>query len=278
MNNDVRSEDLFEIEPSDSEGMFAHLPWWLIVAVAIVVTELTTHPSIGVTVLCLKFGWNDFRTALWLRGRDPNRRRGAVCSWFYLSSGLWRVCLWSFALMVLTILVIAIPEARQAAKGAPPNPKAQPPAEFMTCMIVWLASAGIATVLTALSSLLAWWHRTKVWISGSIAESRIKNEWPPRPAWRAKPPINLVSWWLLATGIVMFMLLLIAGIGVMEPPNGGRPPRNAGVMPIVIMAALFLGALAVVALGSRAYQKLGASSPFECWPDHEVFADQDPFV
>ncbi len=274
MNDDVRPGDLFEIEPSDSGGMFAHLPWWLIVAAAIVVTELTTHPSIGVTVLCLKFGWNDFRTALWLRGRDPNRRRGAVCSWFYLSSGLWRVCLWSFALMVLTILVIAVPQARQAVG---PNLKAQPPAEFMTCMIVWLVSAGIATVLTALSSLLAWWHRTKVWISGSIAESRIKNEWPPRPAWRARTPINLVSWWLIATGIVLFMLLLTAGLVAMSPPNG-RPPGNVGIVPIVIMASLFLGALAVVALGSHAYQKLGASSPFECWPEHEVFEDQDSFV
>lgn len=277
MNDNVRPGELFEIEPNDSGGMFAHLPWWLIVAAAIVVTELTTHPSIGVTVLCLKFGWNDFRTALWLRGRDPNRRRGAVCSWFYLSSGLWRVCLWSFALMLLTIFVIAIPEARQAAKAVPPKPQAEPPAEFITCMIVWLVSAGIATVLTALSSLLAWWHRTKVWISGSIAESRIKNEWPPRPAWRARPPINLVSWWLIATGIVLFMLLLTAGLVALSPPNG-RPPGNAGIVPIAIMASLFVGALVVVALGSSAYQKLGASSPLECWPDHEVFVDQDSFV
>ena len=114
MNDDAQSDEVFEIEQSGDSGVLAHLPWWLILTVAFVVTELTAHPAIGVGVLCLKFGWDDFRTALWLRRRDPNRRRGAVCSWFYLSSGLWRVFLWSFALMLVAILFLMATEPPQA--------------------------------------------------------------------------------------------------------------------------------------------------------------------
>ena len=97
---------MFEIEPAESGGLLAHLPWWLILAIAFAVTELTAHPAIGVSVLCLKFGWNDFRTGLWLRHRDPFPHRGAVSFWFYLASGLWRVCLWSFALMFAAIFFL----------------------------------------------------------------------------------------------------------------------------------------------------------------------------
>ena len=75
MTDDVRPGELFEIESADSGGLLTHLPWWLIAAVAFAVAELTAHPSIGVIVLCLKFGWNDFLTALWLQLRSPHRRQ-----------------------------------------------------------------------------------------------------------------------------------------------------------------------------------------------------------
>ena len=114
MNDDPHANEVFEIEPTGSGGLFARLPWWLILAVACVVTELTAHPAIGVSVLCLKFGWDDFRTSAWLRHRDPNRQRGEVCSWFYLASGLWRVFLWSFALMLVAIMYLIATEPPQA--------------------------------------------------------------------------------------------------------------------------------------------------------------------
>src|SRR5205823_1721793 len=48
--------------------------------------ELTTQPALGAVAVCLKFGWEDFRTARWLRRRDPNRRRGRACFWLYVGN------------------------------------------------------------------------------------------------------------------------------------------------------------------------------------------------
>ena len=280
VNDDVRADEVFEIEPADSGGMLNRLPWWLILAVAVVVTELTTHPSVGVTVLCLKFGWSDFRTALWLRRRDPNRRRGAVCSWFYFSSGVWRVCVWSFALMFVAVFfaaaIVAIP---QGGPGVPPNGFAQPPIEIVTCMIVWLGSAGIASVLTVIAGLKAWRHQTKVWISGSIAESRQRNEWPPRPVLRGRPAVNLMPLMRLPTGILIWIVLFAFGlflfVSIFGAFNVAPPARNGGVTAIVGGILSYVGALTIVVLSSRIYQRLVALSPYECWPDHDIFLDRD---
>lgn len=280
MNDDVRAGEVFEIEPADSGGMFAHLPWWLILAAAVVVTELTTHPSVGVTVLCLKFGWNDFRTGLWLRRRDPNQRRGAVCSWFYFSSGFWRVCVWSFALSIVAALVLhAIAEVQQAARGAPPNGNAPPPVEVVTSLIVWLVSSGIATILTVIAGIKAWRHRTKVWISGSIAESRRRNEWPPRPVYRGRPTINLMSVLRLPTGILMFIALFLIAfvpfVVFVVRPNGPPPARIGSTAIILWLIVSFVGALTIVVLSSGTYLRLVAFSPYECWPDHELDVDRN---
>jgi hypothetical protein len=43
------------------------LTWSALAALGLLVYELTAQPALGVSVLCLKFGWNDWRTALWLR-------------------------------------------------------------------------------------------------------------------------------------------------------------------------------------------------------------------
>lgn len=278
MNDDVRAGEVFEIEPADSGGMLAHLPWWLILTVAVVVTELTAHPSVGVTVLCMKFGWSDFRTALWLRRRDPNHGRGAVCSWFYFSSGVWRVCAWSFALMFITVMFgAAIGILQQPGRGAPQNGNALPPIEMMTCMIVWLVSAAIATILTVIAGIKAWRHRTKVWISGSIAESRKRNEWPPRPVHHGRPSINVMPVLRLPTGVLMFFALFLIAfvpfVVFVAPPNGPPPVRNGGVAIILWLIVSFMAALTIVVLSSGTYQCLVAVSPYECWPDHDVDVD-----
>ena len=121
MTDEPRPGDVFEIDPSQSEGLLKRLPWWLIGAFAALVAELTAHPSIGVVVLCLKFGWNDFQTALWLRRRDPIPLRGRICFWFYAASSLWRICISGFALMFVLAVILGVSAARQAPAGGRPQ-------------------------------------------------------------------------------------------------------------------------------------------------------------
>ncbi len=272
------------MESSDSGGLFAHLPWWLILTVAFVVTELTAHPAIGVGVLCLKFGWDDFRTALWLQRRDPNRRRGAVCSWFYLSSGLWRVFLWSFALILIAIPVLAVTEAPQvrAARRLNAGPPLAP--EMITCLVMCLASYAAATMLTLLAVLFAWRSRIKVWISGAIWKSRRLNEWPPRPLPGRLAPSNLLKAWLIGTGAGLFlflflpgMALVLVGVKVMLPRQIGNNQKSAVLVAVVAgMGITLLTTAILLVIRGDILNRIGATSPAECWPADEPILESDP--
>lgn len=281
MNDDHHPDEVFEIEPSDSGGVLAHLPWWLILAVAFVVTELTAHPAIGVSVLCLKFGWDDFRTSAWLRSRDPNRQRGAVCSWFYISSGLWRVFLWSFALMLVAIMFLMATEPPQARR---PNGGPVVPPEVITCLCMCLASFAVATVFTALAVCFAWGHRIKVWISGPVSRSRRLNEWPPRPIPGRLAPTNLLKGWLIGTGAGLFVflfvagiLLLVAGVKVMLPRQIGNNQKTAVLFGIVVGVGIpLITAMIILVVRGRILSRIEAASPAECWPEDEKNSESDP--
>ena len=281
MNDDAQSDEVFEIEPSGDSGVLAHLPWWLILTVAFVVTELTAHPAIGVGVLCLKFGWDDFRTALWLRRRDPNRRRGAVCSWFYLSSGLWRVFLWSFALMLVAIMFLVATEPPQA-RG--PNRDPVTPPEVMTCLCMCLASFAVATMFTVLSVGFAWRRRIKVWISGTISRSRRLNEWPPRPVPGLFAPSNLLKGWLIGAGAGLFVFLFVAGIVLILVGVKAMLPRQIGnnQMTVVLVAVIIgvgiplLTAIFILVIRGHILRRIEAISPADCWPADELIPDSDP--
>src|SRR5437016_4928589 len=69
------------------------LSWPAVLAAGWLFYELTAQPNLGAAVVCAKFGWNDFRTAWWLRRVDPDRRRAWACFWFYLASALWKTAI-----------------------------------------------------------------------------------------------------------------------------------------------------------------------------------------
>jgi hypothetical protein len=270
VSDDARSNQVFEIEPAESGGLLGRLPWWLILSVAFVVTELTTHPSIGVSVLCLKFGWNDFRTAFWLRCRDPNRKRGATCGWFYLASGLWRVCLWSFGLMFVTIIFFV---ETQRLQPVPPKAQNEPnlPPEIQTCMVMWLASFASAMLFTGAAILLAWRRRVKVWISASISESRRRDAWPPRPLPRMRPEANLLKYWAFGTGIGAFVVFFVIGLFLIDPFMGfDRAGNNGPLAPVfglvVVVGFPLLAVIFCPTMTGLVLQWFGARSPLECWP------------
>src|SRR5947209_18895965 len=75
-------------EERPGRGWHGPFTWTGLLAVGWVLYELTAQPAVGAVAVCLKFGWEDFRTALWLRRRDPDRRRGRACFWLYAGNGL----------------------------------------------------------------------------------------------------------------------------------------------------------------------------------------------
>ncbi len=271
MNDDARPGETFEIEPSSSDGLSFHLPWLLIATAAFAVAELTAHPSIGVIVLCLKFGWNDFLSALWLRRRDPDRLRGSTCSWFYLSSGLWRICLWSFLLLFLTIGFMVFAEIQQGGQ-VPANQRADREAETATCLIVWLLSSSSATFLTILSITLAWRRKIKVWVTGSLTNSRRTGFWPPQPKHERR---NLLRYWLVATGIPLILFCvgigLVVVLSIAGQAQGNNGPAAVFMGVLLGLGVPLVGAGIVLVVGTRVFARVGASAPVECWPELTEF-------
>lgn len=261
MTDDVRRGEVFEIEPSERRGAFFHLPWWLIAMAAFAVAELTAHPSIGVIVLCLKFGWNDFLTALWLRRRDPERKRGKICSWFYFASGLWRVCMWSFLLLFMTLAFSVMVELKQAQAGAPGN---DPMIEAITCLIVWLVSSAFATLYSLLAIIFAWRDKTKIWVSGSLSDSRRSGDWPPRPNSRGR---NVLRWWLITMGAMLFTTMFGCCLGMLANVMGNFGPAAGVVVALLAVLSPILLALTILTICNRIYARVGAMAPADCWPE-----------
>ncbi len=266
MNEHTRPDEVFEIEPRESGGLLDRLPWWLIAGIAFVVAD-TAHPAIGVIVLCLKFGWNDFLTAMWLRRRDPDRQRGATCSWFYCASGLWRVCVWSFGLLFVILILIVLTEL----KPGPPRQVKEVTVEALTCLCVWLVSSASATLLTMLAVFIAWKRGRKVWISGSMTASRRRNLWPPQPRSTGR---NLLRWWLVTTGVSLFLTLFTLGLTVLLSfvgnvrPGNGPPPQIAEVLGALLGALIpIISAFAILLIGSHIFVRIGAITPADCWPE-----------
>ena len=86
------------------------ITWSGFAVVALLVFELTRQPALGVATLCLKFGWQDFKTARWLRRFDPCQARGLACWWMYTGWGLLKVVLAAEAMTVLigTMMILWI--------------------------------------------------------------------------------------------------------------------------------------------------------------------------
>lgn len=268
-------------ESQGSDGFFAQLPWWLIGPIAVIMAEMTSHPSVGIILVCLRFGWNDFRTALWLWNRDPNVHRGFVCACFYLSSGLWRVCLHSFIFIAAFVMFIGFTSMLeiQLADRLAEGDQRRVEIEFVTNAIIWLSSCAVATALTLASIALAIRSREKIWISRSISESRHRNEWPPRVTYVAVPETNLLRTWVLATALAIFMAPLLFGVWFLLSSNPGTPRDHDGlgaIMKTMSIAFLpFLGIGFVFMFEKAVYQRLGGSCVAECWPDDESFTDSN---
>ena len=280
MTDEPRPGDVFEIDPSESEGLLTCLPWWLILTIAFVVTELTAHPAIGASVLCLKFGWDDFRTAAWLRSRDPNQERGTACMWFYFASGTWRVFLWSFALIVVACLFL---KATQPPQVRDPNGNLSVPPEIITCLCMCLASFAVATVLTLIAAGSAWKRQVKVWISGPISQSRRLNEWPPRPIPGKLAPTNLLKSWLIGTGAGFFLMLFVSGSAVslaivkVMLPGVGNNQKSAVLSAVVVgVGLLLIAAMFILLSNDRIFSRIEANSPADCWPDEAADMASDP--
>jgi hypothetical protein len=240
-------------EETERRGWFSrlHLSWPMLFLIGWLLYELTTKPTLGAVAVCLKFGWEDFRSAIWLRRNDPRRLRGRACFWLYLASGLAKTAgvagLMSFAFVAVS----------------PKGPAAQGPrwAAIME-MAAWTGLATLAGLACAVltfnyAAVLARWGGFKLWLGRDIHAARRRNDWPPYGGSAIyKNYLNyllLVALLLLFLTPVLFAFLLAAAAQLF------------GLFVPVFFFLMMGVPLLVLHLKDRMSKWLVASHPGECW-------------
>ncbi|MBI5757168.1 MAG: hypothetical protein HZA46_01470 [Planctomycetales bacterium] len=250
---------------SDVSEETQHSAWlWIVLGAAAFAAVELINPATGVVVLSLKFGWNDWATAVWLRRTDPIPRRGRSCFWFQVALGCWRVCVGTFAIMIALSILMAIIGGPQQQNGQ------QLPSHFILFCMTWGISLLVATLITSVAILSAWWNRVRVWADTSIGRSQQANTWPPVVMGinRVRPMI-LVGLALPVTIPSVACMLVV--INVVQQAIGGPNPAANFWEPILIIGAcvsmIVLPAVLVMVGTELIGRRINAISPIECWPE-----------
>lgn len=242
--------------------------WIVLGAAAIVAVELIDAAA-GVVVLALKFGWSDWAASVWLLRTDPVSRRGRSCFWFQVALGCWKVCVWTFALLMVGSILIGVAEGARGPQNAQPLPT-----HFIVALVTWTISLVVATVVTLAAVASAWRNRVRVWTDSTIGHSRQRELWPPVTSGGNSVRRMIIGGLVVPTTIAS-VVCLITVVNLLQQAIGG-PPAGAnnganGWEPIVIGGAcvltIALPAFLVMVGAERLQRRVEAASPVQCWPE-----------
>lgn len=219
--------------PSLVRALWDSLSWGALLALGWLIYEVTARPVFGIAVVCLKFGWEDFRTARWLLQTDPWRGRGRTCFLLYTATGLWKATAAAFVFTGSLLAVSAMLGGRL-------------PRVLVGLGLTAAIGITLLAIIPLLGALCARHYGVKVWIDATVHVSRRHQVWPP-----------------VATGVNTFISLLfpalllpILATAVIAFPLG----------PWVVVASIVGEALGVWIV----FRKVAARRPDECWEVAEV--------
>jgi hypothetical protein len=257
----------FEDDPEPSRPALwrRSINWSFVLFAGWLIYELTTLPALAVVTVCLKFGWNDFKTAFWLWRRDSVRARARACSLMYLAWGLWKTALIAIVPMFL-IPVVMMPPGGKLRRGLPPM-------AFIAAVLVVETGFLFSAVTTLLGVSIALKSRTKVWLDSAIHRDQADNVWPPiHVLYSVK---NKLSRPLTAALFCVCLPLLIGcviWVGTMLPnqqqAGGGQPLWDGTMVFLAVLIIALIGfPVVVLKLSERLQRRIGAQTAAECWPD-----------
>jgi hypothetical protein len=239
----------------------ALMTWPALLAIGWLIYEVTSQPNLGAAIICAKFGWNDFRTALWLRGADPVRRRARACFWFYLASGLWKMAITA----TLAIFAFAFLAASQHHGQQPKQQAAGLPPWFGGVLLTALMGFGLSAFTTLVSLWLAHRHGIKFWLSSSMHRFRRRNTWPPYE-------FNMLTPNQAGRVLLTALILVIAPVTITICVALGAAIGKLG--SLAIMAIFLLGLcicpVTILVLRDMMDCRFVARTPWECWGTEEV--------
>ncbi len=231
-----------------------HISWYAVILAGVLLYEMTAQPGLAAAVTCSKFGWRDWRVALWLRRVDPDWKRGRTCFWFYLSFGLWKVALLATLMMMLLLLAMS------------PGCRVLPGGNKLSPAIVGVLTAaglgfGCSFLLTYLGMALALRHRVKVWLGLAPVLARQQRYWPPEGGQHNAAPFVII------TTLILTLWLALVGMALLAAQFGRA---RGGVVGLIALTFLALASPATLIVLKYLEGRIFARSPAECWPADDV--------
>jgi hypothetical protein len=250
----------------DSPRRRLPLGWLGVLAVGWVLYELTARPMVGVMAVCVKFGWEDFRSAIWLRRRDPWPYRGRTCFWLYLASGLWKTAAAAFLVGVGYFFVF---DFMRKMAARPAGPQADLREAILGAVMANAAGLAFAAQALAYALWLARRRQLRLWLGGAAHRARRQDFWPPGLG--ARPSQNYLMAVLMTVLLVLYMPAVVATTPVMLW-LGGLVCRHVGVglvglwfvLPVIVgcIGGCIWG---VVRCHRWVQRRVAASHPIHCW-------------
>jgi hypothetical protein len=252
------------------------ITWAGLATAAFILYELTNEPAVGVATLCLKFGWEDFKTGYWLRRVDPNRARGRACWWMCVAWGLWKASLVAFATGMGTFVWGEILEGlgNVAARQRMWLPGT-------SGLISAAAGMGLSSAATAVMVWIAYPHRVPLWLHSSTNGARRKGLWPPYDpdrVWKTALP-EPGPWGPAGTDNQLYLLFVT---------TGQVPAIMAFFFPVIlenlkimhfgpnwVCLMVVVTLIVVTFLLCVVSPSIVARCPAECWPPDELAAVPD---
>jgi len=226
--------------------------WTGLFLVGWVLYELTSQAFLGVTIFCCKLGWEDFRSAIWLRQKDPVSARGKMEFWIFIASGLWRTAISAIVIM----MVLALLAARM---------RMPPPDELEEAGLTATVGFAVSILATMRALMLALWYGRKIWLHPSIHEARGDKRWPPLPIRPSnagrREPLDMNKAGTLIIFSITSVTFPLAVLGIFFTPF--LEPETRIVLFTLFMFFIYPG----IVLWTREFQRrrLLAQSPEECW-------------
>jgi hypothetical protein len=251
----MSDDEVFQIdEPASPRRFSIGDAWsWLFPVAAFALFESFANPGIAVAVACLKFGYPDFRTALWLTS-DRNVCRGIVLPPCYVARG----CFVSAFLSVLAVAVIGVFE-QAILKNVP----------FAVFEDLLIATAlmnfvgiglGVVTLVFGVHKAVS--LNVRVWMDPTIHEARRERRW-----WSVcRGRFNGFRGLCLLTCLVGLLLLIGAFAAGAATWNNLVQSGMGERVSVTLLTWAIIGvpALYIVWLSNKAW-RLAARTPDDCW-------------
>jgi hypothetical protein len=242
--------------------------WGVLLTTAVVVYELTTQPALAGLALALKAGLRDFRTALWLRLRDPIPSRGAAQSWLFVCTGTGLTCLAAFVILLALGGILA---------GFGLRPRAAVGEFAKGCALTLVGAFAVSVLAGVWAAVRAWAGGHRLWVSPGVHDWRRAGRFPPRPV-EANSFGPVLA--LTACGVLFGLLPAVYAVLAKLAPAAFAPPRQGPNPPglFAFLALWWAALLLLLGTWNRLRDRLTARTPADAWPDPPAPPDPaDPY-